>query len=755
MELKLWEHQELGRKRCENLNSHMLSMEVGCIAEGVMIKVNRGGCSREYPIEEVYKRFNSSWYKEVDSNIRAFKDTHIGLHKMENIIFSGEKEVYKVLLEDKKEIELTIDHEILTISGFKEVKDIEVGTPVMVDNLTKHKAKKNKKKKIKKNYLKRRVPLSYPQGRIQNYFRKDRNYFEYYKERDNHILIMEAKINGYNDLEDYLHHLNSTDDYSSLTIIDSSQFSVHHKDHNTRNNNIDNLELMSKEEHARHHGKYTHFSHGIPEYSRVKEIKKVGVKKTYDIVCADPHRNFVANGIVVHNCGKTATLISIYKDKCNNHQKMLPMLIFSPPITLRNWKREILLWAKIPEHKIIILDGPLKKRVERLQQARELWGDELILITNYEALVQRNKDLFLELKKFCATSKNTFLTCDESHKLKDSSSKTSKQVYQLSQFCQFRFLLTGTPVLNSEMDIFQQFKVMDPGIFGKSITAFRNLYFTNIFANVPHMSFPKYEIKTEMIDHLNKIINKHSYYVKKSECLDLPPLVKKTYEVELASDQKRAYKQMEKEFVAFLTGIAKEPVQSVANLVITRTLRLQQIVSGFIKDEDGEEHLFKKNPRAEALREVLQNIIDMDQKVIVWAVFKKNYETITKVCKDLGVKYVEAHGGISNQKKFDAVEEFNTGTARVFIAHPGALGIGINLVAASYSVYYSRNFSLEYDLQSEARNYRGGSEIHESITRIDLVCPGTIDEDILGALEGKFSMAQRITKLKEKYVHNK
>lgn len=44
---------------------------------------------------------------------------------------------------------------------------------------------------------------------------------------------------------------------------------------------------------------------GQPTFSKVKEIKHIGIKPTYDIVCDEPNHNFVANGIVVHNSGKT------------------------------------------------------------------------------------------------------------------------------------------------------------------------------------------------------------------------------------------------------------------------------------------------------------------------------------------------------------------------------------------------------------------------------------------------------------------
>ena len=76
----------------------------------------------------------------------------------------------------------------------------------------------------------------------------------------------------------------------------------------------------------------------------------------------------------------------------------------------------------------------------------------------------------------------------------------------------------------------------------------------------------------------------------------------------------------------------------------------------------------------------------------------------------------------------------------------GSGGIGINLVAASYAIFYSRSFSLEHDLQAEARNYRGGSERHTKITRIDIVARDTIDEHIQKALSDKQNISETLLK---------
>ena len=119
--------------------------------------------------------------------------------------------------------------------------------------------------------------------------------------------------------------------------------------------------------------------------------------------------------------------------------------------------------------------------------------------------------------------------------------------------------------------------------------------------------------------------------VKKEECLDLPPLVRKTIKVELSPEQKKLYKQMKEELVAFVNDKA-----CVASIALVKALRLMQITSGFITAED-EDISFKKTPRREALKELLEQITP-HSKVLIWSVFKDNYKTIREVSDELKIK---------------------------------------------------------------------------------------------------------------------
>lgn len=447
--------------------------------------------------------------------------------------------------------------------------------------------------------------------------------------------------------------------------------------------------------------------------------------------------------------GKTRTTIEILRIIFNRNKRVFPTLIFGPPIVLMNWKDEFKMFSKINPRIIFPLYGKIKERIETLNEAIKEHGRNIVVITNYDAL---DDEKFF---KAILDWKPEVCVADESQKIKDYKSKRAKKVVRIGDATFHRYILSGSPILNSPMDAYHQFRFLDKGAtFGRNFFVFRQTYFIDKNAGMPKDKyFPDWQIREEAHGRLNKLIMKKAMVVKKSECLDLPPLIRKRVDVELSPEQKRLYNEMKKNFIAFL-NTPKGDKAIVAELAITKALRLQQIITGVVKFSDEQEALILDDtPREKALKELLE-VICQGHKVLVWAVFVPNYEIIRRTCERLNIGYREAHGGTSTEAKKKAVDDFNNDPdVRVFIGHPLSLGIGINLVAASYSIFFSRNFSLENDLQSEARNYRGGSEIHDKITRIDLVAKGTIDELILEALEQKKSVADAILGIKESFTN--
>ena len=437
--------------------------------------------------------------------------------------------------------------------------------------------------------------------------------------------------------------------------------------------------------------------------------------------------------------GKTGAAVNILRMKYGENKRVMKTLILSPLVTLFNWKDEFFKHSYIKSDIIHPIYGTTAKKLKLLEKA--LYNDEnSIIIVNYEAMIA---------PKFVAAIKEwgpEVLLLDEAHYCKSHKSKRSKAIFELSLGCKYRYIMTGTPMTNKVTDLFMQYKILDHGkTFGDNFYVFQRMYMRDSNASWSHLQkhFPNWVVREDKIDEIyNKVYSK-AIRVTKDETLDLPPLVEETYKVPLSPKQKSYYTNMERDFLTFIEEGEKKGI-AVAQLAITKALRMQQIVTGFVNDEDGQVIEIQDNPRLKAVEELVSALHEQ-HKVILWCSFRHNYKQLGDLMAKMKIKHEFITGDMDLKEKRDAMDSFNNDeSTRVIICNRKAGGIGINLVAASYSIVYSRNFSLEEELQSRDRNYRGGSEIHDRIVRINLCAEDTTDERITEALLSKKKVSDNI-----------
>jgi SNF2 family DNA or RNA helicase len=170
----------------------------------------------------------------------------------------------------------------------------------------------------------------------------------------------------------------------------------------------------------------------------------------------------------------------------------------------------------------------------------------------------------------------------------------------------------------------------------------------------------------------------------------LPEKIYETEMLDLTDEQKAKYKELKNEFITEFNG---EVV--TAAVVLTRLIRFSQITSGFLKaGATGEERElpFPKNPKIEWLKEFLEDRLPSDSKVIVFCRFIHDIKAIQKLCKELNIGYATIYGAVENRQEM--VDNFNNNPkVRVFIGQIQTSGMGINLTAASYVIYYSNSYS--------------------------------------------------------------
>lgn len=273
----------------------------GCLSGDTIININRCSFERRYTLKHMFKQFHMQgekskskmWNLDHPTYVRSYDGASIKLHKINDVVYSGKKEVWKIVLENGREIKVTFDHKIMTRNGWRELKDLALDDEIMCDTLRPQRGEQ-------KSYKLGDAEIKVPNHPFKN---KSRGTVEV------HRLMFESYLNKIH-FRDFLDILwNDKEAASTLLFVNPEVYVIHHIDGNHYNNSKENLEIINKNDHSLLHAKqdeaFKYFNRGIPVFSKLIKKDLVGIEKTYDIVCDEPHHNFVANGIVVHNSGKS------------------------------------------------------------------------------------------------------------------------------------------------------------------------------------------------------------------------------------------------------------------------------------------------------------------------------------------------------------------------------------------------------------------------------------------------------------------
>lgn len=429
------------------------------------------------------------------------------------------------------------------------------------------------------------------------------------------------------------------------------------------------------------------------------------------------------------------------------------LFVLAPKGVHTNWiKREM------PKHMSVDWTGEYflsgagarkKKEIEKLfrpSDERKL----VCLAMNIDAI--NHKEGFLLAKKFL-TQFRCIMAIDESSRIKTPSAERTKRAIFLGQLAKSRRAASGTPVTNSPIDLFAQFEFLAPGEGLLGTTSFRAFVaeYSELLPQDHHLMrsiaaksrfAPQIVAKDAQgmpkwrnLDKLKRVLAPHMYRVLKSDCLDLPEKIYQTRFFEMDPAQSKVYEAMAEETRLYMSDGEMEVFTS-----LTKLTKLRQITSGFVLIE-GEPHLVSSdtNPRMLALKAMIE---EFDGQFIVWASFREELAQIAAMLQELGISCVQYHGGVSTKDREIAVDNFQSGNARVFVGQPQSGGIGLTLTAAEMAVYYSTDYSLETRLQSEDRCHRIGTTKH--VLYVDLVATGTIDERIAASLQSKEAVADMI-----------
>lgn len=448
-----------------------------------------------------------------------------------------------------------------------------------------------------------------------------------------------------------------------------------------------------------------------------------------------------------------------------------PALIVCPNTLKRNWEREIRQW--LPEANPFVIQGTAPKR--RKQLAEAVKAPNAVIIMNLESMRLHSRLSSYgpnRLKKCeeCDPKAGTpgmkasacevhpkelnaipFRVCvlDEAHRVKDPNALQSRAIWNVfhGPTVNYRWALTGTPVANHPGDLWSILHTVNPEEFPAK-SAFLERY-----ALLQFNAFGGMEIvglnparKEEFFALVDPMFRR---MIKAEVLSQLPDKVYVRRDVEMSPKQAKAYQ----EIAAQLVTVLEDGTVLVADGNLAGATRLLQFSSAYCEVDKGETpkdpttwkvSLTDPCPKVDELMEIISD--NPGKPLAIAAEHRQLIDLAAKRLTDEGIPFAQITGGVSADERDKAVQAFQAGDIDYILFTYKAGGVGLNLTRADTMVRLQRGWSLVELKQGEDRIHRIGSEVHTSVTIIDLVTAGTIEETQIERLITKAERLEEIVR---------
>lgn len=380
--------------------------------------------------------------------------------------------------------------------------------------------------------------------------------------------------------------------------------------------------------------------------------------------------------------GKTVTSLNVFKKF--RTKRLLVICLISK---MKDWEHDI---AKECGMASVILDKGTSRNIKLLQKDNDAY------IVNFESAWRLGATLLKWVDK------NTTVIIDESHKIKNPTSKIGKFCGQLKNRTEHKIILTGTPQSQGYIDYYNQLYFLD--MLNYPFSEFKKLfcvYTQKIFNGFPVKQLTGYQ-NTKVLDEL--IRNRCVFYERKVDEEMIPTDVVQ-------------YFSKPKKYDPFKKDRIYEDV--VADSIGKLFVSLRTLCSGNIEKYEVD------NQKIQWLDDLLDCI---NERLVVFYNFNVERDRIIELLNKKNIPFSEYSG---RTKDFD---DFKSNEKSVALCQFKSASTGINdLVIASKCVMFS--LPLEYIdfVQSRKRLDRIGQT--KKPLFYYLICKGTVEERIYSNLQ--------------------
>lgn len=399
--------------------------------------------------------------------------------------------------------------------------------------------------------------------------------------------------------------------------------------------------------------------------------------------------------------GKTVITLSALWELLLDYFEVGRVLIIAPLRVARDtWPREIAKWEHLKGLTYSVVVGSEKERRAALAKSA------FIYIINRE-----NVSWLIDNGYF----KFDCVVVDELSSFKSHQSKRFKSLRKVRPTVKHVIGLTGTPAPNGLIDLWAQVNILDMGErLGRYIGGYRDRYFIPDKRNRDVIF--SYKPKEGAEEAIYEKISDICVSMKAADHLNMPELIVSNVEVEMSEKEQQMYDGLKSDLILPLEG-GDIDAQSAVGL----SNKLHQMANGAVYDENGGVRKIH-DQKLDALEDLIEAANGKPVLIAYWFKHDRN-------------RIIERFGAVPIDKSED-ITKWNEGKISVAIIHPASAGHGLNLQEGGcHLIWFGLTWSLELYQQCNARLWRQGQK--KTVTIQHIVTKGTIDEDVLLALECK------------------
>lgn len=365
-------------------------------------------------------------------------------------------------------------------------------------------------------------------------------------------------------------------------------------------------------------------------------------------------------------------------------------------------------------------------------------GPRIVLeVINIDTLASRSRVGSKTMADIMAESIQRFgpdvVVVDELHKIKSANGNASRLLGRIAKIVPRRIGLTGTVMPHGPLDVFGQWRFLDPYAFGetlpngtKKVATFGS--FKERFAKFGGW-MGKEVVGYQNLDELQDIMAEIAVVARKEDALDLPPTTDIELIVELSTAERKAYRSMKEGLAADLANGEQATVTSM----LTQAMRLRQITSGHLPDDNGVVQEIGSS-KVQTIRSLVQDTLAGEKRIVIFALFSHEIRALEKSLRERGTEVQVIAGGTSSEERQRMRKRFGSDDPQrmVMVAQIKTMSLAVNeLVTASHAIFASQSQQRDDYVQARDRLNRIGQT--KPVTFWHATVPGTVDTVILAS----------------------